>query len=143
MPGDLDRIALAHLIERQHTELWSRGNLTLIPECYLPDFVGHFPGRVARGHVGIRSEVVEHRSSFPDWMEEVLQVIIEGNTVVTRFHSSGTDRGGFSGNPPTGRRVDITEVALFHVRDGKIAEQWVYPDIIALQTQLGPGGGAA
>jgi predicted ester cyclase len=134
-----DRAALVELIERQHSELWGRGDLSLIEECYADDFVGHFPGRVVRGHQGIRSEVVGHRTTFPDWQEEVLRVIVEGGTVVSHFRSGGTDRGGFSGSPPTGKRVDITEVAVFRVQGVKIVEQWVYPDIIALQRQLGPG----
>lgn len=131
------------LVEKQHTELWSRGNLALIDACYADDFVGHFPGCVARGHEGIRGQVVGHRTAFPDWGEEILDVIVEGGTVVTRFRSRGTDLGGFMGNPPTGRKIEITEVCVFRIRDGKIAEQWVYPDIVALQGQLGSAPGMA
>lgn len=139
MSGNLDRAAMVDLIERQHSELWSQGDIALITECFSPDFVGHFPGRVVGGHEGIRSEVVGHRKAFPDWHEEVLQVIVEGNMVVTHFRSHGTHRGAFLGSPATGKSVNITEVAIFHVQDGKIAEQWVYPDIVALRAQLGLG----
>lgn len=139
MSGGLDRTAMVDLIERQHSMLWSQGDMTLISECYSHDFIGHFPGRLARGHEGIRSEVVAHRKAFPDWHEEVLQVIVEDSMVVTHFRSGGTHRGSFLGIPPKGKRVNITEVAVFHVQDGKIVEQWVYPDIVALHTQLGQG----
>ena len=40
------------------------------------------------------------------------------------------------GNPPTGNRVEISEVAIFRLRDGRIAEQWVYPDMLSMQQQL-------
>jgi predicted ester cyclase len=131
------RDEMVGLVEKQHAELWSRGNLALVEACYADDFVGHFPGCVARGHEGIRSQVISHRATFPDWREEVLDVIVEGDNVVTRFRSSGTDRGGFQRNRPTGRKVSITEVCIFRVRGRKISEQWVYPDIVALQSQLG------
>jgi steroid delta-isomerase-like uncharacterized protein len=133
-----DRARMVDLVKKQHAELWSRGDLALIDVFYAEDFVGHFPGAVVNGREGVRSQVVAHRASFPDWQEEVLDVVVEGDTVVTRFRSTGTDRGGFMGNPPTGKRVEITEVCVFRVRDGKITEQWVYPDIVALRTQLGP-----
>ena len=137
MSETTNRAEMVALVEKQHDALWSQGDLTLIAECYTEDFVGHFPGCVVGGHEGVRSQVVAHRAAFPDWREEALDLIVEGETVVSRFHSTGTDCGGFMGNPPTGKRVDITEVCVFRIRDGKIAEQWVYPDIFALQSQLG------
>lgn len=137
MSTSTSRADMVALVEKQHAELWSLGNLAVVEACYAEDFVGHFPGCVVRGGDGIRSQVAGHRTTFPDWREEVVDVIVEGNTVVTRFRSTGTDKGGFLGKAPTGKQVDIMEVCVFRVRDGKIAEQWVYPDIVALQSQLG------
>ena len=63
-------------------------------------------------------------------------MIAEQDRVVARFTSSGTNLGDFLGSPPTGNRVEISEVAVFRLRDGKIVEQWVYPDILTMQRQL-------
>ena len=40
------------------------------------------------------------------------------------------------GNPPTGNRVEISEVVILRMSNGQIAEQWVYPDILSMQQQL-------
>lgn len=117
-------------------EVWSRGNVDLIDELYSTDFVGHFPAETVHGREGIRSQVLAHRASFPDWTEEIEDLIAEQDRVVARFSSSGTNLGEFLGHPPTGNRVEISEVAIFKLKDGKIVEQWVYPDILSMQRQL-------
>lgn len=119
------------------SEIWSKGNVDLIDDLYAEDFVGHFPGETVYGQDGIREEVNGHRRAFPDWTEEVEDTIADHDRVVVRFTSRGTNLGGFLGNPPTGNRVEISEVAIFKLSDGKIVEQWVFPDILSMQRQLG------
>jgi len=64
-------------------------------------------------------------------------MIADRDRVVVRFTSRGTNLGEFLGNPPTGNHVELSEVAIFRLSNGKIVEQWVYPDILSLQSQLG------
>jgi predicted ester cyclase len=40
------------------------------------------------------------------------------------------------GRPPTNRKVEISELAIYRMVDGKIAEQWVNPDTQSLLKQL-------
>ena len=42
----------------------------------------------------------EFRSAFPDWHEEVVQLVAEGDTVAGRFRCSGTHLGEFLGEAP-------------------------------------------
>ena len=68
----------------------------------------------------------------------------EGDEVVIRFASTGTQLGEFQDMAPTGRKVRIQEMAIFRLSHGKIVEQWGMPDIHGLLAQLGgpglPGG---
>ena len=123
------------------SEVWSKGNVDLVDELYATDVIGHFPGgETFSGREGFRSHVIAHRRSFPDWTEEIDDLVVEGNRVVARFTSRGTNLGRFLDRPPTGNRVEISEVAIFRVNDAKIEEQWVYPDMLNLQRQLQGGG---
>jgi steroid delta-isomerase-like uncharacterized protein len=127
------------VVRRTHDLVWSKGNLSAIDELYAADFVCHFlVGPEWRGREGVREVVTNHRRSFPDWNEEIEDIIAEGDRVVTRFRSSGTHRGEFQGIPPTGRRVTISEVAIVRVVNGQIVEQWGFPDIAGLLQQLQP-----
>jgi steroid delta-isomerase-like uncharacterized protein len=119
------------------SEIWSKGNVDLIDDLFAEDFVGHFPGQTLYGRQALVNTVKAHRTSFPDWTEEIKDTIAERDRVVVRFRSHGTNLGEFIGNLATGNQVDISEVAIFRLSNGKIIEQWVYPDMLSLQRQLG------
>jgi steroid delta-isomerase-like uncharacterized protein len=125
------------IVLRSENELWTKGNLAAADELYSPDFVCHFVvGPEWKGVEGIRSEVASHRTSFPDWREKVDDVVAEGDRVVIRFTSTGTQRGEFQGIAPTNRKVKIQEMAIFRLAHGKIVEQWGMPDVRGLLEQL-------
>jgi steroid delta-isomerase-like uncharacterized protein len=124
------------VVELQHEELWSKGNVDRIQTDYSVDFIGHYPAGIVRGATGLRARVEAHRAAFPDWTETVDDVIADGDRVVTRITSRGTNLGEFLGKPPTGRRVEISEVCIFRLQGEKIVEMWVYPDFRSLQRQL-------
>jgi steroid delta-isomerase-like uncharacterized protein len=125
------------VVLRSEAELWSRGNLAVADELYSPDFVCHFViGPEWKGVQGIKDVVAQHRRSFPDWNETVEDIIGEDDKVVIRFTSTGTQEGNFEGLAPTGRKVKITEVAIYRLKGGKIVEQWGIPDTHGLQEQL-------
>ena len=138
--SEMDRqlIRNKEIVRKQHVEVWSKGNLAIVEEIYSPNFVCHFiVGPEWRGYEGVKEQVTMHRRSFPDWTEEIEDIIAEGDKVVTRFRSHGTHKGEFQGIAPTGKRVTISEVAIYRIENGKIAEQWGFPDVFGLQRQLG------
>jgi steroid delta-isomerase-like uncharacterized protein len=125
------------IVLRSEDELWSKGNLAVADELYSPDFVCHFVvGPEWKGVEGIKREVASHRAAFPDWNEQVDDIIAERDEVVIRFTSTGTQSGEFQGIAPTGRKVTIQEVAIFRLEGGKIVEQWGMPDVHGLLEQL-------
>ena len=125
------------IILRSESELWSKGDLAVADQLYSPEFVCHFiVGPEWRGVEGIKEQVTQHRTAFPDWTERVDDIVAAGDRVVIRFASSGTHHGVFAGIAPTGRKVRIQEMAIFRVVSGKIVEQWGQPDLHSLLEQL-------
>ena len=119
-------------------EIWSKGKYDLIPELYTEDFVCHFVrGPEWKGHQGLLAAVSSLHEGFPDWNEEIVKLVAEGDYVVSYFKSSGTHLGEFNGLAPTGRKVLIDEFAIFRLINGRIAEQWGLPDIDRMNVQLG------
>jgi len=133
-PVKVRNIEVVHVV---HSEIWSKGSVELIDDLFADDFVGHFPAGTVHGREGVLARVIAHRTAFPDWTEEVEDTIADRDRVVVRFTSRDTNLGDFLGNPPTRNRVEISEVAIFKLSDGKIVEQWVYPDMLSMQRQLG------
>lgn len=132
-PVEVNNIEVVHVV---FSEIWSKGSVEMIDDLFAENFVGHFPEGTVHGQEGVRAQVIAHRQSFPDWTEEVEDTIADRDRVAVRFTSRGTNLGDFLGNPPTSNRVEISEVAIFRLSNGKIVEQWVYPDILSMQRQL-------
>ena len=98
-------------------------------------FVGEaFTPRAAR-RVG--RLFAEFRSAFPDWREEVVQLVAEGDTVAGRFRCSGTHLGEFLGQAPTGKRMDVQEVFFLRAEGGRFVEFWGLEDSLGRMRQLG------
>jgi len=133
-----DREALLNVVLSSHAMVWSAGRVDRIPAIYAETFEGHFPGGVTvHGRDGIAERVESLRGAFPDWQEDILDTVVDGSTVVVRFRSRGTNKGPFLGNPPTNASIEIEEIAMYEIVDGLIARQWVFPDIISMQNQIG------
>jgi steroid delta-isomerase-like uncharacterized protein len=134
--ADSQRAANIETVTLNHTEVWSEGHVELIPTLYADGYVGHFPGGTTlNGREDIQAEVENVRSAFPDWTETVEQIVADGDWIVTVYRSTGTHSAEFLGNPATGNVVEILEASVFRMVDGKIAEQWAFPDVLSLQTQ--------
>jgi steroid delta-isomerase-like uncharacterized protein len=127
------------LIHRMNDEVWTKGNLEIIDQLFSTDFVRHFlpVGSETKGLVKFQEHVRNHRQAFPDWAEEIKQIVAEGDFVATHFTSTGTNTGSFLGNPPTGKQIHINEMSIYRIVDGKIVEQWLIPDLLSLNQQLG------
>ncbi len=79
----------------------------------------------------------EFYSAFPDWREEIVKLVAEGNTVVGRFRCSGTHQGEFLDEPPTGKRMEVEEVFFLRVEDGKFVYFLGLEDSLNRMRQLG------
>jgi predicted ester cyclase len=79
----------------------------------------------------------EFYTAFPDWREEIVELVAEENTVAGRFRCSGTHQGEFLGEPPTGRRMEVDEVFFLRVEDGKFVDFWGLEDSLNRMRQLG------
>ncbi len=134
--GDSVEDKNVEVVHVMHSEIWSKGNMDMIEDLFAENYIGHFPAGVVHGLEGVMSRVKAHRTAFPDWTEEVDETIAEGDRIVTRFTSRGTNLGSFLGKPPTNNKVEISEVCIHRLVEGKIVEQWVFPDMRSMQMQL-------
>ena len=77
------------------------------------------------------------RGAFPDRVDVIEDVIADGDRVGLRFRLTGTHRGNLFGIAPTGRKVDVYEIAILRVIDGMITEGWFMADEAGMLKQLG------
>jgi hypothetical protein len=75
------------VIRAVFSEVWSKGNVELIDEYFAADYVGHFPAETFHGRRGIRNHLTAHRTAFPDWTEEIEDIIADRDRVAVRLVS--------------------------------------------------------
>jgi len=77
------------------------------------------------------------RTAFPDRVDVIERVAAEGDTVGLLFRLTATHTGNLFGIPPTGRKVDVYEIALLRIVSGQMVEGWFMMDEAELLRQLG------
>ena len=122
---------------KKYHQIWSNGNVEELNKIIAPDFTSHFIGGFEyKGIDGAKNSILETRKAFPDWKEDVVDIIAQDDKVVTRYHSTGTQLGNWDGIDSTGNKVDIYEASIYRLEGGKIVEQWGFWDEIKLKKQM-------
>jgi predicted ester cyclase len=125
------------LIERFYHDMWNKFDKSVFPEILDPQIA--FRGSLGQHKSGYRElgEYVDFiRAAFPDFHNEIVETISEGDKTFARLRYTGTHRGELFGIAPTGRKIRYAGAAVFTVRNGKICEVWVLGDIYGLLQQL-------
>jgi predicted ester cyclase len=101
------------------------------------DCIEHQNGAPGNGPAAVKEVVTGLHESFPDLELHIEDIAAVGDCVWARAQARGTDTGGVSGMPPTGRKfaIDLIDVVRFH--DGKIVEHWGVADRLGLLQQIG------
>ena len=124
-------------IVKKYHQVWSDGQVADLNSIMSTDFVCHFiDGIEWKGIEGAKNAISSHRISFPDWNEDIVDIIAEGDKVVTRYKSTGTQQGKFNALDSTGIKIIIFETSIYRIANGKLVEQWGFPDALSLNNQL-------
>jgi predicted ester cyclase len=84
----------------------------------------------------LRRAFDQFRAAFPDWHQEIVELVAEGNTVVAHFRCSGTQQGQWQDLQPTGRTMSIDEIYFFRVANDRLARVWGLEDTWTRHQQL-------
>ncbi len=116
---------------------WNKGNMDALDDLISSNSVNHTASNANETRDGFKQRVQTIRSAFPDWELTAEEMLGEGDKVVTRWRGRGTHRGPFRGIPATGKKIEVTGIAIDRVVDGKRVEGWVEWDMLGLLQQLG------
>jgi predicted ester cyclase len=137
------------LVRQMHAAVWSESNKNKAAEAirllYTPDFVVHdWTGDHKPGLEGLMRDWEYERAAFLKLSENVQATVAEGDLVVDRFYSTGQQARDLDpiphhspGVPNRGKSLNMLEMEMFRVVDGKLAEQWLFNDIWGAHAQLG------
>ena len=118
-----------------------------VDELAAEDFTAHTFGPLPPGRERLKEAMARAGAGVSAPVFRVEDVIAEGDRVAVRLTTSAVHSGTFMGVPASGRRYSISEIHIFRIRDGRVAEHWHEFDRTALLRQLraegsGPGEAA-
>jgi steroid delta-isomerase-like uncharacterized protein len=125
------------LITRFYHDMWNRFDKSLIPALLTEDirFRGSL-GQRKNGHYEFAEYVDFIQRAFPDFSNEIEEMISEGDKAFARLTYRGTHRGELFGIAPTGRPIRYAGAAVFAFEGARISEVWVLGDLFGLMSQL-------
>lgn len=126
------------LVERFIEEIYNQGETERIAEFCVPGSM------FAGGHAG---QIQVMRLAFPDLRFSIDEMIAEGEKVVARVTTRGTNSGPLAGLPafgkleqpvpPTGQHVMSTAIYIFSLRDGVVVSIDAEIDQVGMLRQMG------
>ena len=127
------------LVRRIYDELWNKRRLEIAGELIAEGATNYDTGLVPMpfGSEEMKGTIQMVTAAFPDNRHEVEEVIAEGDRVVLRCTLTGTHEGPFMGIPPTGRKIEVTEIHIYRLENGKAVDHRVGRDDLAAMRQLG------
>ena len=128
------------LMRRFVEEVWNKGNLDVADEIFHPEHTSPSAPQLPPGAEGVKMIARMMRTAFPDYWMRIEYLVAEDDRVAARFSQGGTHLGDLMGIPPTGKKVEWTEIGILRVADGKVVESWYDVDMLGLMGQLGVGG---
>ena len=113
-------------------------DLSVIDQVIDPVFVNHdpMPGQDA-GIQGLKDMMGMFYSAFPDLTVTLEQIVAEGDLVVGRAITAGTQTGDFMGIPGSGKKISLPEMHMLRIENGKAVEYWGVVDSMLMMQQLG------
>jgi len=125
------------LIDRFYNDMWNKFDTTVFSEILHDDI--RFRGSLGQVKIGFEEfgDYVDFIEGFaPDFHNEVVTTITEGDRTFARLSYTGTHQGEIFGVPASGATFEYAGAAIFTIHDELIREVWVLGDIYGLLQQL-------
>jgi len=120
-------------------EAYNDRNLGIFEELVAPDFVDRTHQQ--KGRDKFKQLFTLAFDGFPDWHEEIEDIISEGEKVWVRVKATGTHSGDWNlfgvPLPATGKKITMNMVFFFRIVNGKLVETEELDDQIDFFNKLG------
>lgn len=117
-------------------QIWNQKDESAI-DRFIPEDAGGNDPDFGSGREGFRKQWRQWVEAFPDLHFEIVDMISEGDKVLTRWTLTGTLQGEYLGVQPDGRQIRVDGMSLDRIDDGWVAEGFDGWDNYGFRKQLG------
>jgi steroid delta-isomerase-like uncharacterized protein len=127
------------LVTRYFEEVWNQGRVEVLDDLLTPDYRNHTPSipNPRPGAADLKPIVAAMRAGIPDLHYEILDLVATPHKVAVHVRVTGTHTGTLFGIPATGRAIDVRQMQIEWLENGRIAQHWRVTDELALMRQIG------
>jgi steroid delta-isomerase-like uncharacterized protein len=119
-------------------KIWNEADFSKASDLYAPGYVRHHPTPSANvSFDDFKNTVTALHNSFPDCLFTFNDTLVKDNKIIVFATFTGTNTGSLEDLPPTGKKAQVSGVYVFHVFEGKIAEEWTYFNLLSYYEQMG------
>lgn len=112
-------------------EVMNNRDPAAIDRAYAEDYTYRGPGgTTVEGRREAKRVAEMLYEAMPDRVCTVVLQIAEGDHVVTRWVSRGTQTGPLMGRPATNQRVEVHGITISRIAGGRIAEDWEMVQVV-------------
>jgi predicted ester cyclase len=126
-------------LTRDYFKAFLAGDTEWMKKHIAPTFVRHDPGLPFEviGPEGVAKLHDALMPAFPDMQLPLQDFVAEGEKVLVRLTIHATHTGAFGDLAATGKRIEVSVLDLFQIRDGVLIEHWALLDNLGMMKQLG------
>tara|TARA_B110000196_G_scaffold271181_1_gene246549 strand:- start:137 stop:697 length:561 start_codon:yes stop_codon:yes gene_type:complete len=86
-----------------------------------------------------KNHYMNYLTGFSDREFTILEVVGQGNRLVKHWNFKGTHTGDFFGMPASGNKLNLSGTTMVTMKDGKIAKEQDFFDMMSMVSQLSAG----
>lgn len=126
------------LITRYFDEVWNQGRVDVLDELLTPDYLNHSPGipNPRPGPEDLKPIVRMMRGAITGLHYRILDMVVEPEKVAVYLRVTGRHTGALWGLEPRGAPIDVCQMQIEWIRDGRIWQHWRLTDEAALVRQV-------
>jgi predicted ester cyclase len=127
-------------ISKSFFAAYEQGDYPAMEKMMSSDFTEHSYWTPTSGLVGRDTTLASwkmFKDGFPDLKYEILNTAVNGDMVYINYRFTASNDGNYMGMPATNKKINITGVDLFQVKDSTITGHWDFADNVTFQKQLG------
>ena len=127
------------LIETYFYRVWNDGELDMLDIIIAENYINHSPGGPITplpGATGLKPIITEMRRAFPDLHYSIKDLVITETRIVARVVMTGTLLNELWGMQPNGKVIEVNQINIEYVKDGRITEHWRLTDELKMMKQL-------
>jgi len=129
----------ATVLLNRFMETVTNTDTTLAEEMLHPDCVFRYPllPEPIKGIEAYKYLIKNTSKAFAELDVKFQEVIVKGDRIWSRYTMTGINAGSLGDIPPTGKKFQVTGIAITRIVEGKIIEDETFWNVLGFFQQLG------